>query len=62
MRGQHVAAGLRHAGKDGCHLRGGLAGGKDDLGHAGAQRAVVIELGETEVFKGQIAQTINCDL
>ena len=32
-----------------CHLRGGLAGGEDDLGHAGAQRAVVVELGEAAV-------------
>ena len=38
------------------HLCCGFALGKDDLGHAGAQRAVMIELGEAEIFKGQIAQ------
>ena len=52
--GQHVASGLRHAGEDCCHLRCGLAGGKNHFGHPGAQRAVVIEFGEAQVFEWQI--------
>ncbi len=41
------------------HLRGGLARGKDHLRHAGAQRAVMIELGEAKVLEGQIAQAVQ---
>ena len=41
------------------HLRGRLARGKDHLGHAGAQGAVVIELGKAHVFKGQVAQAVE---
>ena len=41
------------------HLRGGFAFGEDHLGHSGAQRAVMIEFGETEIFKGQSAQALQ---
>jgi hypothetical protein len=52
--GKDVAASLGHAGKDGGDLGGGFSGGEDDFGHAGAQGAVVIELGEAHVFKGEV--------
>ncbi len=55
-RGQHVASGLSHAGEDVRNLGNRLAGGEDDLRHTGAQGAVVIELGETEILEGQVAQ------
>ena len=55
-RGQHVATRLCHAGKDRGHLGGRFSRGKDHLGHAGAQGAMMVELGEAKVFKGEIAQ------
>ena len=41
------------------HLRGGLACGEDHLRHAGAQGAMMVELGEAEIFKRQIAQALQ---
>ena len=38
---------------------GCFARGEDDFGHAGAQGAVVVELGEAYVFKGQVAQALQ---
>ena len=38
------------------HLLGGLAGAEHGLGAAGAERAVMIDLGEAEVLVGQPAQ------
>jgi hypothetical protein len=58
-RGEDVAASLGHAGKDGGDLGGGLAGGEDHLGHASAQGAMVVELGEAEVFEGQIFEAVE---
>ena len=58
-RGQHVAAGLGHAGKDRGHLLGGFARGKDHLRHSRAQRAVMVELGEAYVLEGQVAQAVE---
>ncbi len=58
-RGQHVAARLGHARKDLRHLRGGLSGGKNHLRHSGAQRAMMIELGESQVFKRQVLQPLQ---
>jgi hypothetical protein len=40
-------------------LRGGFAGGEDDFRHAGAERAVVVKLGEAEVFEREIAKTVE---
>ena len=45
-RGQHVAAVLGQAGKDSGYLTGRFALGKNHFGHALAQGAMVIELGE----------------
>ena len=58
-RGQHVAAMQGHADKNLGHLRRALAGGEDHLRHAGAQRAMMIELGKADVFKGQVAQAVE---
>jgi hypothetical protein len=58
-RGQHIAPGLRHVAEDRGHLRGGLALGKDYLRHAGAQRAMMVELGEAHVFKGHDLQPLK---
>jgi hypothetical protein len=55
-RGQDVATVLGETGKNSCHLRRRLAFSEDDLGHAIAQGAVVIDFGETEIFKRQMAQ------
>ena len=41
------------------HLRLGLALGKDHLGHAGAQRAMMIELGESEILERQMTQPLQ---
>ncbi len=57
--GEDVASGLGHAGEDGCYLGGGFAGGKDDLGHTGAEGAVMIDLGETEIFERKIAEAVE---
>ena len=56
---QHVASGLGHAVKNFSHLLHGLARCKEHFGHAGAQRAVMIELGKTKVFERQIAKAVQ---
>jgi len=43
-------------GEDRRHLRWGLAFSEDHLGHAGTKGAVMIHLGEAEVFERQVAQ------
>jgi len=50
---------IGHAGKDLRHLRGRLTRREDHLRHAGAQRAMMIELGKSDVFKGQVAQAVE---
>jgi hypothetical protein len=50
---------LGHAGEDGRHLRGSLAGAEDDFGHAGAKGAMMIELGKADVLEGQVAKAIE---
>ena len=37
----------------------GFCRGEDHFGHAGAQGAMVIELGKAEIFKGQSAQAVE---
>src|ERR1019366_910330 len=56
---QHVAAVGGEAGEDVRYLAGRFALGKDHLGHALAQGAVVVELGETEVLKGQVTEALD---
>jgi len=58
--GEDVASMLGHAGKDGSYLRGGFARGEDDFRHAGAEGAMMIDLGEADVLERQIAQAIEC--
>ena len=58
-RRQHVSAGRGHARKNGGHLVGSFPGSEDHLGHAGAQAAMMIELGETQVFEWQDAQLLH---
>jgi hypothetical protein len=58
-RSQNVAVVPGHAGKDLSNLRWSLAGGKYDFGHAGAEGAVMIELGKTDVFERQVAQPVE---
>ena len=58
-RGQHIAACVRHARKDRSYLRGGLALRENYLRHPSAQRTMMIELGKSEVFKGQMAQPLQ---
>jgi hypothetical protein len=56
---ENVAAVVRHAGKDLGDVGDGFAGGEDDLGHAGAQGAVMVELGKAHVFKGEVAEALE---
>ena len=58
-RGQHVAAVGGEAGEDVGYLAGRFALGKDHLGHALAQGAMVVELGETEVLEGQVTEALD---
>jgi hypothetical protein len=48
-----------HAREDLRYLRGGLAGGKDNLGHPGAQRAVMVELGEAQLLEGHTLEPLK---
>jgi hypothetical protein len=50
---------LGHAREYLSYLRGGLSGSEDHLGHACAQGAVMIELGESDIFEGQVAETVE---
>src|ERR1017187_2507108 len=52
---QNIARILQQAGGDGDHVIGGLALGEDDLWNAVPQGAMVIHLGEAQVFKGHVA-------
>jgi len=56
--GQHVAAVGGEAGEDVGYLAGRFALGEDHLGHALAQGAMMVELGETQVLEGQVAQAL----
>ena len=44
---------------DGDDLRAGLALAENDFWVTGAQGAMVVDVGKTEVFKGQIAQSLK---
>ena len=58
-RCQHVAGVGREAAEDVRHLLRRFALGKDHLGHALAQGAMMVDLGETEVLKGQVTQALD---
>ena len=45
--------------KDGCNLGRRLAGSEDHFGHPGAQGAMVVNVGESQIFEGKMAQAIN---
>jgi hypothetical protein len=47
------------AGEDVRYLAGRFALGKDHFGHALAEGAVVVELGETEVLKRQVTEALD---
>ncbi len=52
-RGQHAVAAPGQPVKDFHEMLGAFAGSKDHLGHAHAQRAMMIHLGKAEIFKGE---------
>jgi len=58
---ENVAAVVRHTRENLRHVSDGFAGREDDLGHAGAQAAVMIELSEAHVFKGEVAEALERD-
>jgi hypothetical protein len=59
MRGQNVATMLGQARKDFGRLRRSLSLSENYFRHAGAQRAMMVDFGEPQVFKGQMAKTIH---
>ena len=52
----------REAGENGGELSGSFALRKNDLGHSVAKGAVVVDVGESEVFKRQMAKTIESSI
>jgi len=50
---------LREAGEDFGGVRRSLAFRQNDFGHTDAQRAVMIDLGEAEIFERQVSQAID---
>ena len=58
--GDHqVGAGGDDARADRRDLRGALALAEDHLGHAAAERAMLVDLGEAEILEGQMAQALE---
>src|SRR4029077_3045703 len=55
---QHVAAVSSQSGENVRHLARRFALGKNDFRHSLAQGAMVVDLGETEILKGQVAQAL----
>src|SRR5271157_394404 len=58
-RRQHVAAVGGEAAEDGGDLAGRFALGKNHLGHTLAHGTMMVDLGETEVLKGQVTQALD---
>src|ERR1700687_2615828 len=56
---QYVAAVSGQAGEDVRHLARRFALGKNHFGHTLAQGAMVVDLGETEILKGQVAKALD---
>jgi len=46
--------------KNPCDLRRSFPFSENDLGHSCAQRSVMIDFGESEIFERQMAQAIDC--
>ena len=60
--GDHqVGAGGDDTRADRSYLRGAFALAEDHLRHAAAERAMLVDLGEAKVFKGQVAQALKRD-
>ena len=58
-RSEDVAAGIGHVRENARYLIRGFARREDDLWHAGPQGAMMIELGEAEVFEGEVLETFE---
>ena len=58
-RRQDVAAVFGQTRKDGRHLGRSLARTEDHFGHPVAQGAMVVQVGESQIFEGKMAQAIN---
>jgi len=60
-RGENVGVGVmsREAGEDLRHLSGRFALTEDDFGHSLTQGTMMIELGEAEVFEGEVAKAVE---
>ena len=56
---QDVAGAGEKALGDGDHLLGCFAFGEDDFGHAVAERAMMVDFGEAQIFKGQVAKALD---
>lgn len=57
--GEDVVSGGGHAGEDFGYLGRSFAGGVDDFGEAGAEGAVVVDAGMTEVFEGEVGEAVG---
>ena len=60
VRGQDVAAMLGQPRENLGDLRRSLAFSEDHFGHAGAEAAMVIDLGKAQIFERQMAQAVYC--
>jgi hypothetical protein len=54
---QNISAAARHAIENLDDLRVGFSRAVDDLGHAGAERAMVVDLGEADILVGKFGET-----
>jgi hypothetical protein len=57
--GKNIAAMFREPRENPRNLRRSLPFPKDHFWHSSAQRAVMVDLGEPEIFEGKMAQTID---
>src|SRR6516165_5917594 len=58
-RGENIVAVLSKAGEDRSEVGRSFARAEDDFRHTHAQRAVVIDVGEAQVFEGQVLQLLH---
>ena len=58
-RRQHVVAVLREPAENRGEVRGSLSRSKDHLRHADAQRAMMVHVGESQVFERQMLQLLH---
>ncbi len=57
--GEDVSSMLGKTGEDGGNLSGRFPFAENHFGHAYAERAVVIDLGESQIFERQMAETLH---